>query len=94
MAKIGLEGLAEKEILSKVVWAEKMWNAKQQMDQEEEEGREIISISEESSNVEGVFRTILSPVKPTPPLLPKGVGVPLRNTSRIPVRDWSWRALR
>ena len=49
----GLEGLAEEEILAKVVWAKKMWSAKQQMDREEEEEREIISISEESSTVVG-----------------------------------------
>ena len=36
-----------------MVWTEKLWNAKQKMDQEEEEEREIISISEESSIVEG-----------------------------------------
>ena len=50
--KSGLEGLAKEEILAKVVWTEKLWNAKQKMDQEEEEEREIISISEESSTVE------------------------------------------
>lgn len=49
----GLEGMAKEEILAKVVWTEKLWSAKQRMEQEEEEEREIITISEESSTVEG-----------------------------------------
>lgn len=49
----GLEGIAKEEILAKVVWTEKLWSAKQRMEQDEEEEREIISISEESSTVAG-----------------------------------------